>query len=637
MKSADLIAFPAREAGALGEDPSRLLIYVVYDRRGEVEGYIPYALEHLRVHCRHIIVVVNGRLTSAGRVALEKVSDDIVVRDNTGFDIWGYKTGLDFVAERIQDYDEVILANDTWFGPVRPFGPMFEKMDARAAHFWGITDHVRVEPHPFTGEGYLPYHLQSYWLAVRKDMFLSPEWERYWRDLPPMDRYEDAVVKHEGVFTELFTGYGFVGEVAYPTITGRIENHAVLYAEQLLDEGCPTLKRRPFFQWPPYLDHLAVVGAWTLQAVERYGYPIELVQTDLARNVAPRVLNADAALLNVLSVSATEVGADIEAMRVVVIAHIFYPDMVSEMLNAADRLPVPYDLVVTVPDEAKASAVRDAIASRAPSCEPDIRIVSNDGRDQSAFLIGCRDVILSDRYDVLVKIHSKRTPQDASNAARRFREQQFDNLLPSSAYASNVLSMFMRERTLGIVYPPMVHIGYGTMGHAWWDNKPSFQRQCERLGIRVPIDETSPLAPYGSMYFARPDALRRLVEEEWTYAEFGSAEAYRDGGLAHVLERIPSYAAGERGYITRTIATPDYLASSHVFLDYNLDQFSSTMPETTMHQIDFLRRLGPLGRGTLEDFAHIFARLRRPQWERPLTAAFARARWVRSQLRLRRR
>ena len=90
MKSAELIAFPAIAADVYPQGGRRLLIYVVYDRRGDVEGYIPYALEHLREHCDRIIVVVNGALTDGGRDALAPVSDEIIVRENLGFDIWGY-------------------------------------------------------------------------------------------------------------------------------------------------------------------------------------------------------------------------------------------------------------------------------------------------------------------------------------------------------------------------------------------------------------------------------------------------------------------------------------------------------------------------------------------------------------------
>lgn len=614
MKTAELVVEAGRPASIFPVDGKRLLIYVVYDPRGDVEDYIPYALERLREHCTHILVVVNGALTERGRAQLVPVADQMIERENRGFDIWGYKTGLDAMAERMSEFDEVLLVNDTWFGPVRPFAPMFERMDKRPLHFWGMTDHVRVEPHPFTQTGYLPYHLQSYWVAVRREMIESEEWRAYWRDLPEMTSYSDAVVKHEGVFTEHFTTRGFSGEVAFPTLTDKVENHAVLYAEQLLDAGCPTLKRRPFFQWPPFMDGLGVVGRWTLDAVQRYGYPIELVYADLARNVAPKVLNADAAMLEVLSdqSSAYDPAAP---LRTLVVAHIYYVEMTHEMVDRADTLPGEYDLIVTTPDAERAAGIEAILAARLPERgRREVRVVaSNDGRDQSAFLIGCRPELLSGDYELVVKIHSKKTPQDGHNVGTHFRRQQYDNLLRTSAYTGNVVALFQREPGLGLAFPPMIHLGYPTMGHAWWANKPAFAERCAELGIRVPLDEVSPLAPYGSMFFARPDALRILAEREWTYDEF--AGAYDDGSLAHVLERMPAYAAGERGYHSRTIANRDYIASSHTALDYNLDQFSQTMPENAMHQIQFLKRMGYIESGSLSDFVSVFFRMHRPHQE----------------------
>lgn len=633
MKTAELVTFPARTAAPYPGEGSRLLIYVVYDTRGDVEEYIPYALSHLREHCDRIFVVVNGRLSAGGRAVLEPVADDILVRENRGFDIWGYKEGIDAVGDAIGDYDEVVLANDTWFGPVQPFGPLFERMGKRALHFWGMTDHVRVEPHPFTNSGYLPYHLQSYWMGVRREMFLSDEWRSYWRDLPEMNSYADAVVKHEGVFTEHFTELGFVGEVAFPTLTDKVENHAVLYAEQLIEAGCPTLKRRPFFQWPPYLDHLAVIGKWTLDAVERLGYPIDLVYTDLARNVEPRTLNADAAMLEVLP----DVDVSYDAtrpLRTVVIAHIFYPEMTDEIVDRADALPGAYDLVVTTPDAAKAAEIERTITAREPRGSAEVRVVdSNNGRDQSAFLIGCRDLLLSDAYDLVVKLHSKKTPQDAYNVGLHFKRQQFTNLLNSPGYAANVVALFQREKGLGLVFPPTIHLGYPSMGHGWWANKPGFRVWADTFGVHVPVDEISPLAPFGSMFIARPAALRLLVQHEWSYAEFGGVEAYDDGGLAHILERVPAYAAGELGFHTRTIATPDYIASSYTALDYNLDQMSSTLPDSTMQQIQLLRQAGDIEYGRLPDFLRMYVRLHRPHDEDRLESLLVRAARVRGALR----
>ncbi len=412
MKTAELIGDWTRPADTFPDEGKRLLIYVVYDRRGEVGDFVVYALERMREFCDTIVVVSNGPLTAGGRERLEALGDLVLERPNEGYDIWGYKHGLDAMQDRLGEFDELLLVNDTWFGPIRPFAPLFERMNGHPLHFWGMTDHLRVEPHPFTQEGYLPYHLQSYWVAVRRQMFLSPEWVAYWRDLPEMTSYSDAVTKHEGVFTEHFTQQGFSGEVAFPTLTDKIENHAVLYAEQLIEAGCPTLKRRPFFQWPVFLDRVAVVGKWTLEAAERSGYPVELIFDDLARNVEPRVLNADAALLRVLSPSDDDYDPA-APLRTAVFAHIFYVEMTDEILDRAGYLPGATDLIVTTPDADRARAIEDIIAARNLPGRTEVRVVaSNNGRDQAAFLIGCRDILLSDEYDLVVKIHSKKTPQD---------------------------------------------------------------------------------------------------------------------------------------------------------------------------------------------------------------------------------
>jgi rhamnosyltransferase len=632
MKTAELIANPARPASTFPAGGKRLLVYVVYDPRGDVEDYIPYALDALRSHCSHIIAVSNGALTDRGRERLAPVVDEVLERENRGYDIWGYKAGLDAMADRIDEFDEVLLVNDTWFGPVRPFAPVFERMENRPLHFWGMTDHMRVEPHPFTQSGYLPYHLQSYWVAVRREMLQSEEWRAYWHNLPEMTSYSDAVVHHEGVFTEHFTELGFSGEVAFPTLTNRVENHAVLYAEQLIDAGCPTLKRRPFFQWPPFMDALGVVGRWTLDAVERHGYPLELIYSDLARNVAPKVLNADAAMLEVLPDNSSSYDPA-APLRTLVVAHIFYVELTEEILDRADTLPAEYDLIVTTPDSDKATRIEQILATRRDvRGRREVRVVaSNHGRDQSAFLIGCREELLSGAYELVVKVHSKKTPQDGPNVGMHFKQQQFDNLLRSRTYTENLVGLFQRESGLGLVFPPMIHLGYPTMGHAWWANKPAFAELSARLGVRVPLDETSPLAPYGSMFVARPDALRILVEQEWTYEQF--AGAYDDGSLAHVLERMPVYAAGERGYHARTVANRDYLAASHTALEYNLDQISQTLPENSMHQIQFLKRLGFIESGSLPDFISVFFRMYRPQDEQRALALYGRTARVRSGIR----
>ncbi len=588
-------------------------MYVVWDRRGGVDDYIPHALEGVRDDVAHTLVVVNGRLSDEGRAALEAVSDEIVVRDNHGYDIWAHKDALAHLGDRIGEFDEIVFTNDTWFGPVRPFRPVFERMDAEPLHFWGMTDHAREEPNPFTGTGVLHYHLQSFWIAVRRDMFMSEHWRAYWRDLPEMPDYFDAVLKHEAVFTQHFASLGFVHGVAFPSSDYPTDHPALFNADLLLADGCPLLKRRPFFHYPPFLDRHAVIGRELAERVEEYGYPMEVFWQNLARNVAPKILNADAGMLEVLP--DVDVSYDpSRPLRVAAIAHIFYPDMTREMLERLDTLPGDYDLIVTTPDDARAALIHAQIDLRPREGRGvQVRVVaSNDGRDQSAFLIGCRDILLSDDYDLIVKVHSKKTPQDGFNIGRHFKDQQFRNLLDSPGYTANLIGLFQKEPGLGLVFPPMIHIGYPTMGRAWWANKSGVADVCRDLGIHVPLDDVSPLAPFGSMFVARPRALRLLAERDWSYADFGGAAAYQDGGLAHILERMPAYAAGELGYHVRTVSTGEYMSISHTALEYKLDQLSATLPGDSVDAIHYLRGAGNVGEGRLIDFARMYLRLHHP-------------------------
>ena len=600
-------------ASVFPEGGCRLVVYVVYDRRGEVEDFVVHALAALRGHASHVMAVVNGSLSDAGRAKLEPVADSVLVRGNRGFDIWAHKDALAQVGD-LSSYDEVVLTNDTWFGPVRDFAPVFERMDARAVDFWGMTDFAEEVPNPFTNEGRLPYHVQSFWIAVRSRMFLSDQWRRYWDELPEMPDYFDAVLKHEAVFTEHFTDRGFTVDVAFPYVNYPTGHPALFNADLLVEDGCPLLKRRPLFHYPPFLDRHAVIGRWTLETVEKYGYPMPLLWSNLARNVPPRVLNTDAAMLEVLPDIDTGAYDPSKPFRIAVIAHIYYVEMTDEIMDLVDTLPSDYDLIVTTPEQERADAIAARVAARTRQPRrAEYRVVQNDGRDQSAFLIGCRDVLLGDEYDLVVKLHSKKTPQDGFNVGRHFKRQQFDNLLHSPGYTANLLALFQREPGLGMVYPPTIHIGYPTMGRGWWSNKPGFERVAAQLGIQVPLDEISPLAPYGSMYILRPESLRLLVAHEWSYHDFGGAEAYRDGGLAHILERVPSYAAGELGYHTRTVCTAEHLSISHTAFEFNLDQMSGTIPGDTVDQIHFLKRAGFVGSGTWRDFRDMYLRLNHPE------------------------
>ena len=128
----------------------RLGIFFFYEKNGDVDDFITYYLRDLARNLTELIVVCNGKLSKQGRAAFEEFTDQIIVRENKGLDVWAYKTALDHYGwQRLSEFDEVVMTNSTLMGPVRPLKEMFDAMAERTnLDFWGLTIHHGAEGNP---------------------------------------------------------------------------------------------------------------------------------------------------------------------------------------------------------------------------------------------------------------------------------------------------------------------------------------------------------------------------------------------------------------------------------------------------------------------------------------------------------
>lgn len=576
----------------------RIAFYLFYDPEGVVDDYVTYKLRALRGHVEHIFVVTNCTLTTEGRDKLESVADTVWERRNVGFDVWAYKEAMEtFGADRLEEYDELILMNYTFFGPVFPFSETFERMDAQELDFWGLTAHKSVDPNPFAGAtGVLPLHIQSHWIAVRKAMFTSVEFQQYWATMPMISSYDDSILRHEGRFTDYFASKGFRYAVAFPPEDYPSDHPVFDNAVLMLENRCPIVKRRMFFHEPSYLERNAILGRRVLEKLETTDYPVDLIWRNIVRSAEPRTLHTNFSLLSVLPDG--EVGEMPDpAPRICVIAHIYYDDMVEEMMSYIGHIPRPYDLVVTTDTEAKRSTILNALV-RYDIARVEVRVLeSNRGRETSAFLVGCRDLLAPGKYDLICKVHSKKSAQDGYNLGTLFKRHMFDNLLSSRMYVSRLLELFAKDPTLGMVFPPVVNIGYPTLGHSWFTNRPAAVELAKDLGIHTHFDRSTPIAPYGGMFWCRPEALRDLTAREWRWDDFPDETGWTDGALPHVIERLYAYAVMSAGFHVRSVMTADWAEINYTFLEYKLQRISSMLPAFNQEQVDYIERIqtdGPL-------------------------------------------
>ena len=125
---------------------NRLGIFLTFDADGIIDDYIDELLKDIGKELNRLVIVCNGILSSEGRRKLEKYSSEIMVRENIGFDFCAWKDAMfDYIGfSRIKEYDQLILFNDSFFGPIRSFKDVFAEMDSRDLDFWGLTVHGEV-------------------------------------------------------------------------------------------------------------------------------------------------------------------------------------------------------------------------------------------------------------------------------------------------------------------------------------------------------------------------------------------------------------------------------------------------------------------------------------------------------------
>ena len=568
-------------------------IFLFYDPEGKVDDYILGCLGSLQQHMDYLLVVSNSPLDETNRKRLESVSSEVMERKNVGYDVGAYRDGLRHLGwDHMGDYDELVLFNYTFFAPIHPWAGLFERTDKWDTDFWGITEHDEVRPHPFLPKLVMPRHIQSHWIAVRASLSTTKDWRTYWEDMPPIESYNDSIQWHESRFTGYFNALGYRHEVAYNVDDYPSANPVFDNATLLLQDGCPILKRRNLFHNPLHLDRFAIIGADMLEQARAAGYDTDLILSNLARTSKPRDLVTNAGLTWVVPQSASEeTYAAAATQKILAVAHIFYADMAEEILQRLSVLPKGYYLVATTSNEENQAQIR-AVMERY-GVEGEVRVVaSNRGRDIGAFLVDCNDVLASGKWDIVVKIHSKKSVQDDYNAAQLFKTHLYDNLLNSRAHVANILAEFAAHPALGMVLAPLPHMGYPTMGHAWFTNREPAQAVAKRLGINVPFDKDMPLATYGSMFIARPQALAKLVNAGFKPENFPVEGGYKDGSLAHVLERLMAYAALSEGFYVRPVLAPKWAEVYYGYLEYKLAAVSSFLPPFTIDQVPYLKAHG---------------------------------------------
>lgn len=546
----------------------RLVIYFFYDEDGIVDRYVEYMLEEMKKNASEIFIVCNGKLNSEGREKLSHLagSSNVMVRENKGFDVWAYKEALEHYGwKKLEDFDEVVLMNHTIMGPIYPFSEMFEAMNKKDLDFWGLNMFHKVMSNPFNIEyGYIPTHLQSHFIVVRNSLIRSTEFQSYWDNRPPINNYSDAVGKHEAIFTKRFENMGFKWAAYVDTSDMQdVTYYPLQYTpvEVMKKYRCPIFKRRSFFN--NYSDNLSYSHGCQAREIMDFlknetNYDVGMIWENILRTYNMYQIKNCLQLNYIINEKSGEPVS--KKIKLALMIHCYFEDLIDTVYDYALSMPEHSDIYITTDSEKKAELIEKKFDG-GPWNSVKVILIENRGRDVSALLIGVAEYL--DKYDYVCFAHDKKVTQlDCGIKGAEFSKRCFENILSTKQLVNNIIRKFEEEPYLGLLCPPPVNIAeyYSTMGCEWSYNFDNTKEVAKKLELHCHMDiNLPPVAPFGTMFWFRPCALKKLTGYKWKYSDFPKEPNNTDGTILHAIERIYPFVAQDAGYYTAWVLS-DYYA-----------------------------------------------------------------------------
>lgn len=223
--------------------------------------------------------------------------------------------------------------------------------------------------------------------------------------------------------------------------------------------------------------------------------------------------------------------------------HVYYTDLVDELMEQLRTITAPFDLIVT-----NASGQELNPATLRSSGAQNLRVlpVENRGRDIWP-LVQVVNAGYLDPYDIVLKIHTKKSVwreehETLTGSGEQWKEQFYRDLLGTAENVNSILSTMVTNPQVGVVTSQ----GSIADDEYWGGDLRHVQEILRRIRYDFKADELR--FPSGSIYWIRGFLLQGLRAFMLDETDFEDEAGQVDGTTAHAIERVIGFVTMEAGY-----------------------------------------------------------------------------------------
>ena len=236
-------------------------------------------------------------------------------------------------------------------------------------------------------------------------------------------------------------------------------------------------------------------------------------------------------------------------------AHIFYKELLFEIINKTNNIPINFDLFITTLPDSNIKIFEQNLKTYSKASNYEILQVKNKGRDILPFIIQMKNHYK--KYKYLCHIHTKKSKHPLISGDE-WRNYLFDNLLGDTERISKILFDMENYEKLGFIFPePFYSVikyqkDFDSINFQY--HKPNIEYMnfvLNNLFSRNIIGKKL-LFPVGDMFWAKIKSIHQIFKMKFK-SLFPDELGQINGTIMHAIERIWLYLVKKNGYYYKAI------------------------------------------------------------------------------------
>jgi glycosyltransferase involved in cell wall biosynthesis len=231
--------------------------------------------------------------------------------------------------------------------------------------------------------------------------------------------------------------------------------------------------------------------------------------------------------------------------------HIYYIDLIDELLVYLNNIPTPFSLYITIISFDFYPIIKGKFQELQNLKKLTIKVVKNIGRDVAPMLVELGPELAL--HEIVLHIHTKKSPHNSWQLGG-WRRYLLEMLLGNPKRVIAILKTFSQDPNLGILFPEVYFPVRALVNNKDDSNNENFEKLLRLHGKdKKEFEKIDTLfIPAGNMFWFRGKAIKSFVKMKLSNDHFELESGQFNGTLAHAIERLFPYFSSEEGLKTKS-------------------------------------------------------------------------------------